>query len=434
MTSRPLISIVLPTYNGSRYLSQSIESCLRQNLTDWELIIVDDASTDRTPDLIQQYAAQDRRIRPFRNAVNSKLPKSLNFGFAQARGELLTWTSDDNCYRPEALATMRAYLDTNPAVDLVYTGYTVIDDDDRPTKSGPPGAGPLRDLPFRNVVGACFLYRRTIHEQLGGYAEDLFLVEDYDFWLRASTQFNLRFLDQDLYLYRWHGQSLTLQQPAKVRLAREKALARNLGQMGWLERSTRAKAWKQLIDQAVTRRDRAAARSHFRHSLANDPLMAFRVGFDAMAFTCLPRPLLRWFEWLEEMRHRRRLKRAAQEIQRLIPAEQGFILVDEEQLRPQLQPSRATPFLEKDGAWWGAPDNDDTALRELERLREAGASHIVFAWPSFWWLDYYQTFHRELRTRYRCVLENKRVVVFSLKRPLLSAQNPGAMDNHVASG
>jgi glycosyltransferase involved in cell wall biosynthesis len=227
MSSPPLISIVLPTFNGSRYLREAVESCRAQTFTDWELILVDDASTDDTPDLIRELAAQDSRIHVLQNPVNSKLPKSLNRGFAAARGSFLTWTSDDNCYRPEALAKMLVHLQANPGVDIVYANYTVIDDAGAPKKIGPPGAGPMTDLLTRNVVGACFLYRRQVQEQLGGYAEDLFLVEDYDFWLRASTRFQLAFLNQDLYRYRWHARSLSLQQRENIRLAREKSRARN---------------------------------------------------------------------------------------------------------------------------------------------------------------------------------------------------------------
>src|SRR6516164_7318203 len=151
-TSCPLISIVLPTYNGASYLREAIESCLRQTYPNWELILVDDASTDETPSIIAEYLARDSRIATLRNPVNRKLPASLNAGFARARGELLTWTSDDNCYLPEALGEMAAFLKTNPSVDLVYVDFTVIDERGAPVGAG--WTGPPEQLPFRNVVGA----------------------------------------------------------------------------------------------------------------------------------------------------------------------------------------------------------------------------------------------------------------------------------------
>src|ERR1043165_1952652 len=98
MCDNPVISIVLPSFNGSTYLSKSIDSCLSQTYSNLELILVDDASTDDTPRIMQQYAAQDSRVRVLQNATNRKLPASLNIGFRAARGRYLTWTSDDNLY------------------------------------------------------------------------------------------------------------------------------------------------------------------------------------------------------------------------------------------------------------------------------------------------------------------------------------------------
>ena len=82
----PVVSIVLPTYNGSTYLGEAIESCLAQTYPAWELIIVDDCSTDATPALLAQYAARDQRIRVIRHEENRKVPGALNTGHAAARG------------------------------------------------------------------------------------------------------------------------------------------------------------------------------------------------------------------------------------------------------------------------------------------------------------------------------------------------------------
>ncbi|HXL56803.1 MAG TPA: glycosyltransferase family 2 protein, partial [Chitinophagaceae bacterium] len=103
MMLQPAISIVLPTYNGSKYIRTSIESCLNQTFTDFELIIVNDCSTDNTASIIEEYAAKDSRIIIIHNAFNKKLPLSLNTGFDIAKGKYHTWTSDDNYFAPNAL-------------------------------------------------------------------------------------------------------------------------------------------------------------------------------------------------------------------------------------------------------------------------------------------------------------------------------------------
>ena len=103
------------------------------------------------------------------------------------------------------------------------------------------------------------------------------------------------------------------------------------------------------------------------------------------------------------------------DLAKLLSPENTFILVDEEQLRWIIAPGcRAIPFLERDGHYWGVPSDDLTAIRELERLRQTGARCIVFTWPSFWWLEYYTTFHSYLRSQFCCVLHNDRLIVFDL--------------------
>jgi LmbE family N-acetylglucosaminyl deacetylase len=109
---------------------------------------------------------------------------------------------------------------------------------------------------------------------------------------------------------------------------------------------------------------------------------------------------------------------AAQEIKRLIPEQDSFILVDEGHLdaAPLVSLRRRIPFLEKDGRYWGKPQDDAAAIRELERLRESGASFLVFVCSAFWWLDYYQGLSQYLHTEFACIRQDQRLVVFDLRR------------------
>ena len=113
------------------------------------------------------------------------------------------------------------------------------------------------------------------------------------------------------------------------------------------------------------------------------------------------------------------LQRATAEILRLVPVGDTFILVNDDQWGndAEFAGRRVIPFLEHQGRYWGPPDTDQTAIRELERLRQAGASHIIFAWPSFWWLDYYSGFVNHLRSNFSCLVSNERLVAFKLKSP-----------------
>lgn len=254
MMNSPLVSIVLPTYNGSHYLGQAIQSILDQTYTNWELIIVDDGSTDNTPNIMSHYAALDSRIRSIRHPNNRRLPAALNTGFAQAKGEYLTWTSDDNYYRPIALATMVDFLNAHPEVDIVYTDCSFIDEDGNVI--GYREAKPIMELVQRNCVGPSFLYRRQVQERVGCYSEKFFLAEDYDFWLRAAAAgFRFQPLHIDVYFYRIHKKSLSSTKKPNVRKVADQALLRNVWKIRWLDRSTKAQVYFNLAKRAKYRND-----------------------------------------------------------------------------------------------------------------------------------------------------------------------------------
>jgi SAM-dependent methyltransferase len=123
-----------------------------------------------------------------------------------------------------------------------------------------------------------------------------------------------------------------------------------------------------------------------------------------------PQKYLSLVDWVE------RLYLAARDITGVIPEEDAFILLDDENFGSLLTAGRRTiPFVEREGRCAGPPPNDETAIQEVERLRRSGANFLVFAWPAFWWLDYYKVFHDYLISNFRCVLRNDRVVAFNLK-------------------
>ena len=106
------------------------------------------------------------------------------------------------------------------------------------------------------------------------------------------------------------------------------------------------------------------------------------------------------------------------DIEATIPAGERFILIDQQTLGFDAVVGRtAVPFLEKDGCYWGLPENDAAAMAELMRQQINGIRHVVIAWQAFWWLETYPGFLRHLRENARCVLENDRLVIFELKHP-----------------
>jgi SAM-dependent methyltransferase len=106
---------------------------------------------------------------------------------------------------------------------------------------------------------------------------------------------------------------------------------------------------------------------------------------------------------------------AIQDICELTREDSRIVFVDDEKIRTYFDGVRHTvPFLERDGVYWGAPANDEIAIKEFERLRQSGANYLAVAWPAFWWLEFYAGFFQHLRTNFNRVLENERLIVFHL--------------------
>jgi glycosyltransferase involved in cell wall biosynthesis/polysaccharide pyruvyl transferase WcaK-like protein len=211
----PLVSIVLPVFNGERFLAESIRSCVNQSHRNWELLIVDDFSSDRSPEIAREFAELDPRIRVFRNDRNQKLPNSLNSGFSRASGDYLTWTSDDNRFESSALEALVARLESMPATDIVYSNYSIIDSDGeiiRHRRTPPPD-----EILIGNCVGPCFLMRRSVFGGNNRFDPSRFLVEDYEFWLKTSINHEIAKVEEDLYRYRVHPGSLSERHEAKIK-------------------------------------------------------------------------------------------------------------------------------------------------------------------------------------------------------------------------
>ena len=216
--NNPLVSIVLPTYNGEEYISRAIQSIINQTYTNWELIIVNDCSTDSTLEIINNFSKQDSRIKIINNDKNMKLPASLNRGFKEANGEYYTWTSDDNEYYPEAIEKMVNFLDEHREYGMVYAICQLLNcPKDQIDVWGEIPATVENLLEF-SVCAACFLYRKTVAEEVGEYDTNTFLAEDHDYWLRIRLKYKIANINEVLYKYRLHSKSLTSSNKNKARL------------------------------------------------------------------------------------------------------------------------------------------------------------------------------------------------------------------------
>ena len=252
------VSIILPVYNGEALVSESINSIIRQTYQNWELIIVNDCSTDKTLQVCEDIAKSDQRIKVFSNDRNLKLPGTLNAGFSHATGDYYTWTSDDNMYRPYAIEKMVSVLEGNTNAVMVYANYTNIDA--ASNEIGPVGLQEPEFIVTGNVCGACFLYTSEAAAKVGEYDTGLFLAEDYDYWLRMYLFGKLIHLKEDLYLYRRHGQSLTETRKSSVNEQTYKALEKNFE--GLYPASKASGLTDAFFDQMLVRGE-----AHYRETL-----------------------------------------------------------------------------------------------------------------------------------------------------------------------
>ena len=204
-----LISIVLPVYNGERFLRASIDSVLAQTYKNWELLVVDDCSTDSTAEIVQEYVHKDERIQYYKNEKNLRLPRNLNRGFSLARGNYLTWTSDDNVFWPTALEKMYNALKDDPVAQFAYASCDIIDEEDNVIEYMMLYPGIEKRAVGQNPVGACFLYTREVYETVGDYDPDALYVEDFDYWQRIFMRYKVVPIYEILYSYRSQKGALT---------------------------------------------------------------------------------------------------------------------------------------------------------------------------------------------------------------------------------
>ena len=231
MSELPLISIILPVYNGEKYLRDSIDSCINQSYSNWELIIINDASTDATFRIVEEYQERDGRIKVYSNKSNLSLPGSLNKGHKIAQGDFLTWTSDDNILKKNFLQVLYQYFQSSEC-DIVFSNYDIIWKDGSLKREHV--TGPVGELLFGNTIGASFLYKKKVFIDIGGYSDDLFLAEDYNFFLMASLKFRILHVNENLYKYRIHQESLTgaIQSEKTYRLKHKESIHKMFNNLG----------------------------------------------------------------------------------------------------------------------------------------------------------------------------------------------------------
>ncbi|HEY2387433.1 MAG TPA: glycosyltransferase [Candidatus Binatia bacterium] len=227
--SGPRVTVVLPVYNHRALLPGAITSVLAQTYTDFELVIVNDGSTDGTREYLD--GLTDPRIVVV-HQENQRLPGALNAGFARARGELLTWTSADNTCAPMFLEALVGALDHYPEAGFAYSAFAWIDAKDRITGIHRDQEVTVRALLKQNPGIAAFLYRRECQDAVGMYDPALDGAEDWDMWLRIVERYPAVYVPEILYYYRLHDNSMTATKRDQIAQASRAVVANALARRG----------------------------------------------------------------------------------------------------------------------------------------------------------------------------------------------------------
>jgi len=213
MSTKPLISVIMPVYNGEPYLRTSIESILSQTFGDFEFIVVDDGSTDNSLATIKSYG--DRRVRLLESR-HAGLTAALNRGLAVAAAPLIARMDADDIAMPERFAIQAAYVKTYPDVDILCSDASIIEETGRIV--GEHRMDEMtkdrlylsllyirRDKP---IIHPSVMMRRFVLEELEGY-RDYPNAEDHDLWLRAVGRFKFAAVNQKLLQYRIHSRGVS---------------------------------------------------------------------------------------------------------------------------------------------------------------------------------------------------------------------------------
>lgn len=214
MSQEPKVSVLMPVYNGETYLPTAIDSVLSQTLTDLELIVINDGSTDRSEFLLEKFQKQDSRIRLISRG-NTGIVPALNEGLSHARGQYIARMDADDIAMPERFAQQVEFLDSHPEHVAVGSRTLMIDPEGLPIKVH-------NDLltheeidqaylngGFGTITHPAVMLRHETMQTIGGYRKEMDLAEDDDLFLRLAEIGKLANLPQVLLKYRQHLKSFS---------------------------------------------------------------------------------------------------------------------------------------------------------------------------------------------------------------------------------
>ena len=207
--TRPLVSVVTPSYNQARFLEETVRSVLEQGYPTLEYIIVDAGSTDGSLEIIQRYAG---RLAWWVSEKDSGQTDAINKGFARARGDILAWLNSDDTYLPGAVSEAVAFLEAHPEAGMVYGDANLVDEDGTVI-----GKFPARQTDYHrlrrgyvHIPQQAAFFRADLWRQVGPLDPSFYFAMDYDLWVRLARVAPLVYYPRPWANFRLHGGAKTV--------------------------------------------------------------------------------------------------------------------------------------------------------------------------------------------------------------------------------
>lgn len=227
MTEGPLVTVYITNYNYDQYLARSIESVLDQTFQNFELVIIDDGSTDSSREIIWRYQENPKTRIIYQE--NKGLVASINIALRAARGKYVIRLDADDYLDPNALLVMTEVMEQNQDLALVFPDYYYIDKDGNITgqerRNDFEKEVTLYDLPAH---GACTLFRKKVLLEIGAYNDRYSCQDGYDIWLKLIKKYPVKNINLPLFYYRRHGKNLT-DQEERILITRQKIKSEHAG-------------------------------------------------------------------------------------------------------------------------------------------------------------------------------------------------------------
>lgn len=220
----PKVSVVMPAYNAERFIKSALDSVLEQSFLFWELIIVNDGSTDHTREIIDSYSLRDNRVKGVSHERNRGLAAARNTGMYSVMGDYVAFLDSDDCWLPDKLEKQVNFMNEFPHIRAVFTGAERIDENGNIIEAWDVLRKKFPDLYVttslliikRNIVvgsGSAVMIHRSLIDEVGYFDEAMTAAEDWDYWYRISKHTDLVCLPNNLVQIRRHGASLQTDLP-----------------------------------------------------------------------------------------------------------------------------------------------------------------------------------------------------------------------------